>query len=88
MEQITLIGENDEEFVVYVLEETELGGKKYYLAAEDEEGDCDAYILKEVTVEGDESVLEIVEDEVELEAVAKLFEELVGEDAGIEYKDN
>ena len=85
MEQIILVGENGEDLPVYVLEETELQGKKYLLVAEDEAGDCDAYILKETSEDGEDTIYEMVEDDVEFEAVAKLFEELVGEDAGLEY---
>ena len=51
----------------YVLEQTRIGGASYILVTDSEEG----------------SLYEIVEDEVELMAVSKVFEELL-EDVGIE----
>jgi len=86
MEQITLTNDNGEEINFFVLEETTLGGVKYYLVcdSEDESEDAEATIMKVAAEEGDEEILEMVEDEVEFEAVAKLFEELV-DDADFEY---
>ena len=85
MEQIVLSPSEGEELIVYVLEETQLSGIKYLLVCEDEEGDSDAYILKMVSEDGEDAVYEIVEDDIEFSAVAKLFEELVGEDADLEF---
>ena len=87
MEPIILPGEDGEQIKLYVIEETEVSGLKYLLVCEneDENEDAEASILKEVAVEGDESIYEFVEDDVEFEAVAKLFEELVGEDADLDY---
>lgn len=49
-----------------------------------EEGDAECLILKDKSnSEGEDSLYEIVEDEVELQAVSKVFEELL-EDVGIE----
>ena len=49
-----------------------------------EEGDAECLILKEKSKsEGEDALYEIVEDEVELQAVSKVFEELL-EDVGIE----
>ena len=69
------------------VDETQLSGIKYLLVCESEdenEEESAAYILKEITEEGAESIYEFVEDDVELEAVAKLFDELVGDDADVE----
>lgn len=85
MEQITFVTEDGENISFFVLEETTVSGNKYLLVCEDEDGDSEAYILKELHEENDEIVYEMVEDDVEFEAVAKLFEELVGEDADFEY---
>ena len=59
---------------------------KYLLVcdSEDENEDSEATILKEIALDGEEVVYEFVEDDVELEAVAKLFDELVGDDADVE----
>ena len=87
MEPIILPDENGEQIKIYVIEETEVSGHKYLLVCdnEDENEDAEARILKEVGVEGDEIIYEDVEDEVEFNAVAKLFEELVGDDADIDF---
>lgn len=62
----------------YVLEETKLAGSVYLLVAEEEEADCDAYILKQVTEDADGTVTyEMVENRQELDAVAKVFTELL-----------
>lgn len=87
MEQIILAGEDGEDLPVYVLEETTVNGNKYVLVcdSDDEEGESDAFILKVVSEESDDVIYEMVEDDTEFDAVAKLFEELVGEDADFEY---
>ena len=87
MEPIILPGEDGNDIKLFVVEETMLSGNKYLLVCDNdnEDEDAEASILKEVSVEGDESVYEFVEDDVEFEAVAKLFDELVGEDADIEF---
>ena len=87
MEPIYLPDEDGNEIKLFVVEETQLSGIKYLLVCEsdNEEEDSDAYILKEVSVDGDDVVYEFVEDDVEFDAVAKLFDELVGDDADIDY---
>ena len=66
-----------EELEVYVLEETTINQQKYLLVAEEETGDCEAFILK-LTGEGQEDYTYVpVEDEVEFSAVLKVFEELL-----------
>ncbi len=87
MDSIVLKGANDEDITLYVLEETQLSGVKYLLVcdSEDENEDSDAYILKAINEDGEDVVYEFVEDDVEFDAVAKLFEELVGDDADIDY---
>ena len=86
MEPIYLPDEDGNQIKLFVVEETQLSGIKYLLVCEsdNEEEDSDAYILKEVSVDGDDVVYEFVEDDVEFDAVAKLFDELVGDDADIE----
>ena len=69
-------GETPAEF--YVLEQTTVSGVNYILVTEDEEGDCDALILKDVSkTEDEEAVYEIVSDDTELKAVADIFESLI-----------
>ena len=49
-----------------VEEETTLNGTRYLLVSEGEEsGDCEAYILKEVSTKDEEVLYQMVEDDVE-----------------------
>ena len=67
----------DEPAAFYVLEQTRIGGFNYILVTDKEEGDAEAFILKEVSVdENGETTYEEVEDENELEGIVKIFEEL------------
>ena len=76
--------ETNEEVEFAVEEETQVNGVKYLLVSEGlEDGDCDAYILKEIIAEGEEILYEMVEDDVELEAISKVFEQMM-EDVDIE----
>ncbi len=69
---------------LFVLEETRIGGVSYLLAAESEDEDSEAYIMKDLSADGEtEANYVIVEDEDELKAIAKIFEELL-EDVDIE----
>lgn len=78
MESITLTApDTEEEITVYVLEETTLNQQKYLLVTEDSEGDTEAYILKEIATDDTDATYEMVEDDVEFEAVVKIFQELV-----------
>lgn len=78
MESITLLApDTEEEITVYVLEETTLNQQKYLLVTEDSEGDTEAYILKELATDDTDATYEMVEDDVEFEAVVKIFQELV-----------
>lgn len=75
-------GTGEDEF--FVLEETKINGAAYILVSDSEDDDGECLILKEVEEESQsESVYEIVEDETELAAVSKVFEELL-EDVSIE----
>ena len=78
--------ETQEQVEFAVEEETQLYGVKYLLVSEEaEDGTFDAYILKEVVTENEEVLYEIVEDEVEFMALAKVFNELTDEDTDIEF---
>lgn len=69
----------------YVLEQTTIREINYLLVTVDEEGDSDAFILKETQNEDDHNTIyEMVEDDKELEALAKIFAELM-EDVDIEF---
>ncbi len=84
MEKVVFVEpETKEEIEFYVAEQTQLNGVKYLLVTEEEDGDCDAYILKEVASEEQELVYEMIEDDKELSLIGKVFAELM-EDADIE----
>ena len=75
-------GTGEDEF--FVLEETKINGAAYILVSDSEDDDGECLILKETDDgAGQERVYEIVEDETELLAVSKVFEELL-EDVNIE----
>lgn len=68
----------------FVLEETRIGGVSYLLVTETEEEETDAYILKDLSEDGDaEARYVFVDDDDEMEAVSKIFAELL-EDVDIE----
>ena len=85
MEKITFTFEDTKEEVdFYVLEQTKVNGSSYILVTDSEEDGAECLILKDTSAaEEKESLYEIVEDEVELLAVLKVFEELL-EDIDIE----
>ena len=87
MEKVMFTDPETQEQVEFIVEEeTQLNGSKYLLVSEDaEDGTLDAYILKEVVNENDEIVYEVVVDEVEFFALAKVFAELTDEETDVEY---
>lgn len=85
MEKIIFTFEDtNEEVEFFVLEQTKVNGNSYILVTDSEEDDAECLILKDTSAAEDlESLYEIVEDDVELSAVLKVFEELL-EDIDIE----
>ena len=75
--------ENQVELELYLLEQTCINGTTYLLAAEEEEEDSVAYILKEVQTEDEDVIYAMVEDDVELNAISKVFAEML-DDVDIE----
>lgn len=68
----------------FVVEETRIGGVSYLLVTETEDDEADAYILKDLSEDGEADARYVfVEDENELDAVSKIFAELL-EDVDIE----
>lgn len=69
-------GEDAAEF--FVLEQTRIGGIDYILVTDSEEEDAEALILKDLSEDGEEeAVYEIVENDEELLAVSKVFQEML-----------
>lgn len=85
MEKIRFTSDElQEETEFFVLEQTKLNGVSYILVTDSEEDDAECLILKDTSTEEEkESIYEIVEDEKELSAILKVFEELL-EDIEIE----
>ena len=82
MEKITLQTE-EEEKSFYVLEETKLSGVSYLLVTEEQTGEGEAYILKEISKKDQneeehsrEAVYEFASDE-EIDVLQDIFEELL-----------
>ena len=76
--------ETGESVDFFVLEQTKVNGKSYILVTDSMEDDAECLILRDTSkAEEADSVYEIVEDEIELSAVSKVFEELL-EDVDIE----
>ena len=69
--------EDGEKVLFYVVEETMLGGINYLLVTDSEEEEADAYIMREMTDQDGQRVYELVEDDEELDAVSKIFSELL-----------
>ncbi len=62
----------------YVVEQTRINGVNYLLVTEEEDGDCDAFILKEISQEENEDIVyEMVESEEELEYMSRIFGEIL-----------
>ena len=71
-------GEGGEAEEFFVVEQTRLNGVTYLLVADSEEDDAECLVLKDTSApEEKDSVYEMVEEEVELNAVLKVFEELL-----------
>ena len=87
MEKIKFTDPDTQEVVEFAVEEeTQLNGIRYLLVSEGQEsGDCEAYILKEVSTDDEEVVYQMVEDDVEFSALAKIFSELTDEETALEY---
>lgn len=87
MEKLTFVTEDDMEVEFCIIEETRINGVNYLLVtdSEDEEEDeAEAFIFKDISkAEDSEAVYEPVEDEEELDAVSRVFNELL-EDVDLE----
>ncbi|MBU5472540.1 DUF1292 domain-containing protein [Roseburia sp. MSJ-14] len=70
--------DSDESIEFYVVEQTRINGTDYLLVSVEEDGDSDAFILKDVSKQEEEdSVYEMVESEEELEYISKIFAEIL-----------
>ena len=85
MDKITCTApDTQEEIQFFCLEQTTINNQNYLLVTEDEEGDSDAYILREISSEGEDTIYEMVEEDAQLAAIGKVFSELM-EDVDFEF---
>lgn len=79
MEKIKFtFADTDEAAEFFVLEQTRINGRDYILVTDSEEDDAEALILKDLSMDGEQEALyEIVDDDNELEAVSKVFGEML-----------
>lgn len=66
-----------EEVPFFVVEETKIAGENYLLVTDSEEDEADAYIFREVSENENYSFYEMVEDEEKINALSKVFAELL-----------
>ncbi len=84
LESIKVYNEDGEETELYVIEQTQIAGNTYLLAVEDEDSEeSDMWIFKQSGTKEDELFYDIIEDDTELQAVAKVFEAML-DDCDIE----
>ena len=75
--------DDGEEIPFFVVEETKIAGKNYLLVTDSEDEEADAYILREVSENAEENFYEILDDEEEINAISKVFAELLED---VEFK--
>ena len=87
MEKLTFVTEDQESVDFYIIEETRVNGINYLLVTEsedEEDEEAEAYILKDTSkAEDTEAIYEFVESEEELDALSRIFAELL-EDMDLE----
>ena len=84
MDKIKFETETGETVEFYVEEQTRVSGTDYLLVTDSMEDEAQAYILKDLSGDADpEADYEMVEDDAELEAVSKLFAQMM-DDVDIE----
>lgn len=72
---------------LYVLEQTRVNGTDYILVADGDDEQAQAFIMKDVSDESEaQATYDMVEDDVEFNAVAKVFEELLEDEVDFEIE--
>ncbi len=79
MQSINFITDEGEEIPFYIIEQTTLAGKDFLLVTDSDtdEDEAEVYIMQEISDQEDQTVYEFVEDEAQLEALSKVFAELL-----------
>jgi uncharacterized protein YrzB (UPF0473 family) len=87
MEKLAFETDDKGKVEFYVMEETRVNGINYLLVTDsddEEDGEAEAYILKDTSgAENAEAAYEFVEDDDEIDAVGRIFAELL-EDIDLE----
>lgn len=87
MEKLTFVMDDNEEVELFIIEETRINGVNYLLVTDSDDEDdneAEAFIFKDVSkAEDTDAVYEPVEDEDEIDAVSRVFSELL-EDVDLE----
>ena len=81
MQSIYFITDECEEIPFYIIEKTTLAVKDFLLVTDSDtdEDEAEVYIMQEISDQEDQTVYEFVEDEAQLEALSKVFAELLGD---------
>ena len=79
MQSINFITDEGEEIPFYIIEQTTRAGKDFLLVTDSDtqENEAQVYIMQEISDQDDQTIYEFVEDEAQLEALSKVFEELL-----------
>ena len=87
-DRIIMVMDDGSEQEFAILESTQIAGSSYLLvtpSVDDEEEDGECYVLKDVSdPDSEEAIYESVDDDDELDAVFKVFEELLDGEISIE----
>lgn len=85
MKKIEFITENGEACEFFVEEQTRVNGRNYLLVSDSLDDEAQAFILKDMSDDTEaQARYEFVEDDVELESVAKLFEQMLEGDVDLD----
>ena len=78
-DSILFTTDEGEEIPFYVIEQTTIAGKNFLLVTDSDGNteEADAYIMQEITDKEEQLFYELVEDENQLEALSKVFGELL-----------
>lgn len=82
LERIEFMDEDGEKVFFDVIEQTMLAGVNYLLVTDSEdegEDEAAAYIMREIKEDDNQKTYEMVEDDTVLEALSKVFSELLEE---------
>lgn len=87
LEKLEVVDDKGKKTEISVISITKISGTNYLLVTEDSDiNDADAFILKEVSPDGDDDVrFDLVVDDKEFEIVTKVFSEML-DDVDFEIK--